>query len=43
MLILMVAPYDGFHLYKRIPERALHGIVIFFASLLVLCDFDTKG
>src|ERR1700745_3041620 len=28
-----------FPLYKRIPERALHGIVTFFAGLLVLCGF----
>ena len=29
----MVAHDDGFPLYKRIPERALHGIVTFFAGL----------
>jgi hypothetical protein len=34
---------DGFPLYKRIPERALHGIVTFFAALLVFCGFDTIG
>jgi hypothetical protein len=39
----MVAPDDGFSLYKRIPERALHGIVTFFAGLLVFCGFDTIG
>ena len=32
-----------FPLYKRIPERALHGIVTFFAGLLVFCGFDTNG
>jgi hypothetical protein len=39
----MVAPDDSFSLYKRIPERALHGIVTFFAGLLVFCGFDTVG
>jgi len=28
---------------KRIPERSLHGIVTFFAGLLVCCGFDTNG
>ena len=32
-----------FPLYKRIPERALHGIVTFFAGLLVFCGFDAHG
>jgi hypothetical protein len=32
-----------FPLYKRIPERALHGSVTFFAGLLVFCGFDTNG
>jgi hypothetical protein len=32
-----------FPLYKRIPERALHGIVTFFAGLLVFCGCDTNG
>jgi hypothetical protein len=39
----MVALDDGFLLYKRIPARALHGIVTFFAGLLVFCGFDTNG
>jgi len=30
-------------LYKRIPERALHRIVTFFAGLRVFCGFDTIG
>jgi hypothetical protein len=43
VLVLMVAHDDGFPLYKRIPERALHGIVTFFAGLLVFYGFDTIG
>jgi hypothetical protein len=43
VLVLMVAHDDGFPLYKRIPERALHGIVTFFAGLLVFCGFDAHG
>ena len=39
----MVAHDDGFPVYKRIPERALHGIVTFFAGLLVFCGFDAYG
>jgi len=27
---------------KRIPERALHEIVTFFAGLLFFCGFDTN-
>jgi len=32
-----------FPLYKRISERALHGIVTFLAGLLVFCGFDAHG
>jgi LPS O-antigen subunit length determinant protein (WzzB/FepE family) len=39
----MVAHDDGFPVYKRIPKRALHGIVTFLAGLLVFCGFEARG
>ena len=46
MIIRMVSGLaytrSGFILYKGIPERALHGIVIFFRGLLFFRDPDTS-
>ena len=39
----MVAHDDALSLVKQIPERTLHGIVTFFAGLLVFCGCDTNG